>query len=170
VSTISPRRCTPLIRDPGEVPELSLRDCLALEDVFLSIIGPAASFSRIASLISSVASPHFRSLVLKLRTTAQRERDIVQIDLADRISSLDVPISRLGRVASAKGHKVSVVLLGQDPEFLAQGLVDFHKVGYIWAGEEVGGNEYFWTFTSPENGRAKKHLFNILGGFFRRGD
>lgn len=158
-----------MIRDTGEVPELSLQDCPAFEQVFLSVIGPTASFHKIATLISSISSTRFRSLVLKLRTTARRESDVVQVDLTDRIGILDVSLSRLGRVASARGHKVSLVLLGQEPEFLAQGLADFHEVGWIWAGEDIGDNNYFWTFTSPES-KMKRRRICILDRLFGRKD
>ena len=85
----------------------------------------------------------------------------------DRIGDLDEPLSILGRVASARNQKISLVLLGQEPEFLAQGLVDFQEVGYVWAGDEVGGNSYSWTFTSPRN-KMKKCGISISDWLFRR--
>jgi len=90
------------------------------------------------------------------------ESDATQIDLTDGISYLDAPLSHLARVASEGNRKVSLVLLGQEPEFLAQGLIDFHALGYIWAGEEIGGGEYSWTLTAPKNGRVKRCRIRIL--------
>ena len=90
------------------------------------------------------------------------ERDAVHIDLADRISDLDAPLSHLGRVASTRNQNVSLVLLGREPEFLAQGLYDFQEVGCIWAGDEVGENRYSWTFTSPKTSKTKRYRVCIL--------
>ena len=151
---------------PAEVPEFSLQDCSVLEQLLLSIAGTTASFTHIASLISSITSAGFRCLTLKLRTTVQREPYTVQTDLADRISNLDIHLSHLGCLALARNHRVSVVLLGQDPEFLAQGLVKFHTVGYIWAGEDFGEG-YLWTFTSPKSSKMKRHCICILDRLFR---
>ena len=156
------------MNDLGEFPELSLQDFLMLERVFLSVAAPTISFHRISSLVSSITSTRFKSIVLKLRTTGQRERDAVQANLVDRISCLDAPLSHLACVSSKENHKVSLVLLGQDPEFLAQGLVGFHEVGYIWAGEEISENEYFWTFASPKNAETKRYRICILDRFFRQ--
>ena len=139
-----------------------------LERVSLSVVGSAVQFRGILSLVSSINSPHFQTLILKLQTAAQRESDIVLAGLVDRISCLDAPLSHLARVASEDDRKFSFVLLGQDPEFLVQGLIDFDEVGYIWAGEEMGENNYFWTFTSPKNGRTKKPRICLLDKLFRR--
>ena len=159
--------CLALTRDPGRVPELSLRDCTALERVSLSVVGRTASFPCISALILSITSPHFKSLTLKLRTIGRRERDTVQADLVDKIGGLDGPLSRLGRVALARNQKVSLVLLGWEPEFLAQGLVDFQTVGYVWAGDEVGENSYSWTFTSPKDSRTNRYCISIPNRLFR---
>ena len=158
-----------LTRNQGEVPDLSLKDCTALEHVFLSVKGPTASFPIISSLISSISSNDFKSFTLKLQTTARRERDIVQTDLTDRISSLDTPLSRLGRLVAARNKKVSVVLLGQEPEFLAQGLIDFHEVGHIWAGEDMDEGRYLWSFTSPKRGATKRNPIRMFA-LFKRND
>ena len=150
------------------MPSISLQDCPALEQICISNIKHSASFRRISSIVSSVTSSRFQNLVLKLQTTGHRESDAIQIDLADGISHLDAPLSHLARVASEGNRKVSLVLLGQEPEFLAQGLIDFHALGYIWAGEEIGGGEYSWTLTAPKNRKAKRCrirmiLDNLLG-------
>ena len=168
VSEVDPHRYILLIRDPGTVPELSLQDCTVLEKVLLSVVGPTTSLLHIPALISSITSPRFKSLILKLRTTEQGERDAFQADLVDRISDLDAPLSYLGRVASKRNQKVSLVLLGREPEFLAQGLVDFQEVGCIWAGDEVGENSYSWTFASPKNSRTKRYRICILDRLLRR--
>lgn len=160
-----------LTRNQGEVPDLSLKDCTALEHLFLSIIGQTSSFHKISALISSITSNNFRSFTLKLRTTARREHDVVQIDLTDRISSLDIPLSRIGRLVAVRNKKVSLVLLGQEPEFLAQGLTCFDKVGHIWAGEDMGDGNYFWSFTSPNGGGVmKRNRIRILDWLFKRND
>ena len=153
---------------PEKLPDLSLQDLPALEQLFLSIAAPSAIFHNISALISSATSLRFRNLTLKLRATAQRERDAVQVDLVDKLSCLDAPLSNLARVSLKENHNFSLVLLGQDPEFLAQGLAEFHEVGYIWAGEETGEDGYFWTFTSPKNSRTKKCGISILDRLFRR--
>ena len=155
---------------PDELPDISLQDLLALEQVFLSVTAQTAPFHRISSLISSATSLRFKRFVLKLRTTARRESDTIQVDLADRLSCLDTPLSNLARVSSKENRAFSLVLLAQDPEFLAQGLADFHEVGYIWAGEETGEGGYFWTFTSPKNNRTKRFRISVLDKLFRRKD
>lgn len=156
------------MRDPEEIPEISLPDCSALEQVFLSVFDSIVSFHRISSLISSIASPHFRILTLKLRSTVEGGRNAIQTALVDNISDLDAPLSNLGRIASPMNRKVSLVLLGQEPEFLAQGLVDFQKVGHVWAGEEVDEKNYFWTFTSPKSCKTKRYRICNLGRLLRR--
>ena len=152
-------------RGSGAVPPLSILDCKVLEDVFVSVLGTTNSFHSIPPLLASITSPHFRKIILKLRTTAGRESDAVQISLADGISQLDGSLSHLARNATRINRRVSLVLLGQEPEFLAQGLFDFQELGYIWAGEEVGGGEYSWTFTTPKKGKTRRC---VLYKLFRR--
>ena len=115
-----------------------------------------------------MTSSRFQKLILKLQTAGHRESDAIQIDLVDRISRLDAPLSHLARVALERGREVSLVLLAQEPEFLAQGFVDFHALGYIWAGEEIGGGEYFWTFTAPKKNKTKRCRIRILDKLLKR--
>lgn len=152
----------------GEVPSISLQDCTTLEQICIGGVGPNVSFHRVSSIVSSVASPCFRNLVLKFRTASRRESDAIQIGLTDGVSYLDAPLSHLARAALERNRNVSLVLLGREPEFLAQGLVDFHALGYIWAGEEIGEGEYFWTLTSPKKSKTKR--CRILDKLLRRKD
>jgi len=153
---------------PDEFPDLSLQDFSALEQVSLNVAASTAPFHRVSTLISTATSLHFKSFILKLRATAQRERDVFQVELVDRLSCLDTPLSSLARLSLKENRKFSLVLLGRDPEFLAQGLTEFHEVGYIWAGEDTGEDGYFWTFTSPKNSRVKRSPISILHRLFKR--
>lgn len=154
----------------GGVPLILLHDCLVLEQICVSDIRSNTSFSRISSILSSVTSSRFRELVLKLQATSHRESDATQIDLVDGISYLDEPLSHLARAASEGNLKVSLVLVGQDPEFLAQGLIDFHKLGYIWAGEEIGGGDHSWTLSAPKKRKGKRFWTFILNTLLGRGN
>jgi len=69
------------------------------------------------------------------------------------IRMFDLPLSRLAvRRALRNTHKrVFIMILADDPEPLALGLVRFHRVGNIWAGEKIeGGVSYSWSFSEAE--------------------
>lgn len=136
----------------GDVPSLSLTTCERLEQIFVTVVGANTSFLSIASTLSSVASLRFEKFILELRTaTARRDPDFVQVELADRLSQLDLPLSQIAQVALEKDRKVSLVILGQDPEFLSLGFTGFQSIGCVWAGEEVDTGNYFWTLAAPKN-------------------
>ena len=149
------------------MPTLSIAECGILEELSVSVPRATTSFHHVPSILASTTSPRFRRLVLELRATARRESDATQLTLADGISQLDGPLSRLAQNATKTDHQVSLVLLGQDPEFLAQGLLDFQELGCVWAGEDVGGGEYLWTFAAPKNGKARRYRTGILDKLFR---
>ena len=111
--------------DSGEMPLLSIADCEVLEDLFVSVLRATTPSHCIAPLLASITSPHFQRLILKLRTTAQRESDAVQTSLVDGISQLDRPLYRLAQGATGTNHRVSLMLLGQEPEFLSPGALRF---------------------------------------------
>jgi len=141
-------------------------NCEVLEELFVSVLGTATSLDHVPSLLASITSPCFRKFILELRTPTQRGNDAAQIALADCISQLDGPLSRLAQNAVGIDPRVSLVLLGQDPEFLAQGLFDFQESGYVWAGEDVGGGEYSWTLAAPRNNKARRCRISILDKLF----
>jgi hypothetical protein len=118
--------------------------------------------------MSSVASPCFQRLILKFRST--NHSDVVQIGLTDGISCLDAPLCHLARAALERNHTISLVLMGQEPEFLAQGLIDFPALGYIWAGDEIGEGEYLWTFTAPKKRKMKRYRIRVLDLLLGRKD
>ena len=152
---------------PGlaDAPIISLAACEVLEQMFVTVVGTDISFHALAYTLSSVTSSRFQKLILEFRTVAQRGPDHVQVDLVDRLSQLDWPLSQLARAASEKRREVSLTLLGQDPEFLAQGFMDFQSLGCVWAGEEVGKGKYLWTFTAPKN--VTRRRVNIFDRLFR---
>lgn len=150
----------------ANVPVLSLTTCEILEQIFVTVVGTNTSFQPIASTLSSVTSLRFQKLIFELRATAQREPDHIQVALVDRLSQLDEPMSRIARLALGKKREVSLTLLGQDPEFLAQGFVDFQSLGCVLAGEEIDEGEYIWTFSAPKN--VKRRRICILNRIFKR--
>lgn len=157
-----------LINGSGVIPPLSIGGLKVLEDIFISILGVTTSFHHIPPLLASITSPGFQKFILEIRTTAQRESDAIQISLADGISQLDTPLSHLAQNAAVINRRVSLVILGQEPEFLAQGLFDFQELGYIWAGEYVGGDEYSWSVATPRKERVKRCRIGVLDKLFRR--
>jgi hypothetical protein len=148
----------------GGVPSLSLATCEVLEQAFITVVGDT-SFPSIASTISSVNSFHFQKLILELQTTAHRNTDLGQIDLVDGLNLLDAPLTRIARAASEKKREVSLILLGQDPEFLSLGFMDFQLLGSVLAGEKIGEDDYFWSFSAP---KSKGRRINILDRLLRR--
>jgi len=150
----------------ANAPVLSLVACETLEQVFVTVAGANTSFLPIASALDSITSIRFQKLILELRTTARREPDGVQVELVDRLAQLDGPLSQIARAASEKNRDVSLMLLAQDPEFLAQGFTHFGSLGHVWAGEEVGDGEYHWTVAVPKNVR-RRHI-RILTKLFRQ--
>lgn len=147
---------------------ISLGDCPTIEQICINGIKHNTSFRRIASIVSSVTSPRFQKLILKFHTTSRRESDATLVALTDGVGHLDEPLSRLVRVASGGNRGVSLVLLGQEPEFLAQGLINFHASGYIWAGEEIVQGQYSWTLTTPKKSWKRYWVF-VLKKMLGRG-
>lgn len=154
------------VYDLANAPVLSLTTCEVLEQIFVAAAETSASFLPVASTLSSVTSLCFQKLILELRTTAQREPDCVRVDLVDRLSRIDGPLSLIARIALEGKREVSLVLLGRDPEFLAQGFTNFQSFGRVWAGEEVGKGDYFWMLSTPKD--AKRRRVTILDKLFRR--
>ena len=151
----------------GDIPVLSLTTCDVLEKIFVTAAETKVSFVPIVSTLSSVTSLRFQRLILELQTgTAERDPDHIQVDLTDRLSHLDEPLSQIARAVRGENREVSLVLLGQDPEFLAQAFVDFQSLGPVWAGEEVREGEYIWTVSAPKN--VKRCPVKILDRLFRR--
>lgn len=151
----------------ANAPIISVTNCEVLEQIFVTAARTRVSFEPIASALSSVSSPCFHKLTLELRTAARRDPDHIQVELVDRLSRLDEPLSQIARVALEKNRKISLMLLGEDPEFLAQGFVDFQSLGHVWAGEEVSRGEYSWTLATPKNVKRCR-VINTLGKLFRR--
>lgn len=150
----------------ASAPILSLAACETLEQIFITAVGTNGSFLPIASTLDSVTSPRFQKLILELRPTARRDPDSVQVELVDKLSQLDGPLSQITRINLEKNREVSLVLLAQDPEFLAQGFIHFQSLGRVWAGEEVCEGEYLWTLAVPK--KVRRCRVSILNKLFRR--
>lgn len=151
---------------PADAPILSLAACETLEQIFVTVVGTNASFQPVAHTLSSVTSRRFQKFILEFRTTARRDPDSDQVKLIDRLSQLDGPLSQTARVALEEKRKVSLIILAQDPEFLAQGFMDFRSFGCVWAGEEIGGGEYLWSLTTPK--KVRRSRVTALNRLFRQ--
>ena len=66
----------------------------------------------------------------------------------------DTPLRRLVALRTRRHarRRAFVMILADNPEPLALGLVFFHRVGNIWAGEKVEGEDmsYRWSFSEAE--------------------
>ena len=118
-----------------------------------SFFGSEAPFPAMASLLSTVTSNRFSSLIVDVhpRELAQAHNGNAVIEQMEGIRMFDLPLYRLGvRSLQNTRKRLYFIILAHDPESLALGLVQFHRVGNIWAGEKVGGDEYRWTFGEAE--------------------
>ena len=106
-----------------------------------------------ATMLSSVTSDRFSRLILdsRIREPAKPCCISVQDEQVEGIRMLDFPLCRLAvRILQATHKRVHFVILAHDPKPLALGLVRFHRVGDIWAGEKVNGGGYRWGFSEAE--------------------
>lgn len=64
----------------------------------------------------------------------------------------DLPLCRLAvrNPPQNTRRRVFVMILADNPEPLALGLIQFHRVGNIWAGEIAKGGIYRWSFSEVE--------------------
>ena len=124
-----------------------------------SFCGPEAPFPAMAIMLSTVASRRFSSLVLdvNLPCFAQAYRGGSLLDeQMEGIGMFDLPLCRLvqaRRELQIGLKRTFVMILADNPQPLALGLVRFHQVGNIWAGEKVKGGDYRWSFS--EAGEAE---------------
>ena len=106
-----------------------------------------------ATMLSSVTSVRFSRLILdsSIQEPSRPHCISVQEEQMEGIRMLDFPLCRLAaRTLRTTRKRVHFVILAQDPKPLALGLVRFHRVGDIWAGEKVSGGGYRWSFDEAE--------------------
>ena len=132
---------TPYSADQTEVPELSLADCVVLENFILSVVGPEAKFPRITSTLSSIISPNFRKFVLELnlREFPHIYSAAIQSVVFDSVGKLDGTLSVLAQNAVRNCDTFLFVLLTHHALELVRKLTSLNEEGDILAGEKVVG-------------------------------
>lgn len=131
--------------DRREVPKISLSECAVLESLFISVVGPEASFHRIISMCSSVVSPHLRKLTLEatLRDFPDIYCSVVQNALVNGVSRLDRPLCTLAkRIIREDEGGLLFILLSHNALRLAQRLTELNREGDMLVGEKVVGGEH----------------------------
>ena len=116
-----------------------------MESLFISVVGPEASFGRIASMYDSVVSPRFRKLMLEatLRDFPDIYCDDVRTVLENGVSRLDLPLCTLAkRIIREDQSRLLFILLTHNALELAQKLIELNKEGDILVGEKVVGGEH----------------------------
>lgn len=117
---------------------------MRLEYLFIGVVGPEASFRRIATQLSSITSPHFRKFILEtnLREFPHLYSGVVQGHLADGLIQLDKPLGILATNVNTGGlGRFLFVLLAYNASNLIQHLTELNRQGDILVGEKViGGN------------------------------
>lgn len=146
--------CSPPPIGSSELPDISLSDCENLQQIMFSFCGPEAPFPAMAAILSTVKSRRFHSFILdvNVRCFTQAYRGSLLDKQMEGIRMFDLPLCRLAaRQALEKNHRrASIMILADNPEPLALGLVRFHRIGNIWAGEKVRGGYYRWSFSEAE--------------------
>jgi len=110
-----------------------------------SFYGSGAQFPAMAGILSTMTSTKFTSLVLdvKLRDSTHAYRGGLRGELMEGIRMFDPPLCRLA-TRKTTPKRAFVIVFADDPVPLTQGLVQFHQVGDIWAGQNVGRGRYNW--------------------------
>ena len=108
-----------------------------------------------AMMLSTVASRLFSSFVLEVNVPcfAQAYRGSLLDEQMEGIRTFDLPLCRLvqaRRELQTDLKRTFVMILADNPQPLALGLVRFHRVGNIWAGEKVKEGGYRWSFSEAE--------------------
>ena len=110
----------------------------------MGIVGPEASFQRIASVLSSITSANFRTFILEtsLREFPHIYCGVVQNCLADGLIELDRPLQKLATSAIRGGQgRLLFALLAHNASKLVQLLTELNKEGDILVGEKVVGGD-----------------------------
>ena len=131
--------------DRREILKISLSDCVLLEHLVVSVVGPEASFPRINSMISSIASSHFRKFVFEvnLREFPHIYSQAMQDNLANRIGQLDRPLYTLAKNTARGGHgRFLFILLAHNVLKLVQQLTELSGEGDIVTGEKIVGGDH----------------------------
>jgi len=135
-------RCSCLLIDLIELPNVTLDDCKALEQIMFSFCGPEAPFPAMAVMLSTVTSRKFYSFVLdvRLRCLTQAYRGNLQEYQMEGIRMFDLPLFRLAahKDPCNSRKRVFVMVLADNPEPLVLGLVLFRRVGNIRLGGRGG--------------------------------
>ena len=135
---------TPDSADQTEVPELSLVDCVVLENFILSVVGPEAKFPQITSTPSSVIFPNFRKFVLELNLWEfpQVYSIAIQSIVFNSVGKLDGPLSVLAHNAVRNRGTFMFILFTHHALELVQKLISLSEEGDILAGDKVFGGSH----------------------------